>query len=319
MERIQEICNLLIYTEIPYRKNLNLDKSIKFGCEIEFENAPKNKVKERLSNLKLLQEWYLDEEWTVEVDYNSIIYGGELVSPKLRDNIQSWRQLKAACNIIKKEFGLIKGSSAGHIHVDASILKDNKEYILNFVALWTVYEHVIYRFAYGEEEEPRKSLENYASPVAPYLYNALYDVYSCLDRITNLYYFLSGYGSLDSYRNGLDFFNCSKVNENQKNTIEIRCPNGSLNEVIWQNNINFFIKLMLYATSDNFDSDFIKQKLKSYKFKKLKDYSNIYLEDAIELSNLIFDKEEDRLYFLKQYLKINVYNKDLLLEKVKGK
>ena len=36
-------------------------------------------------------------------------------------------------------------------------------------------------------------------------------------------------------------------------TIEFRCPNGTLNEVIWQNNLNLFVHLLLYAKSNDFD------------------------------------------------------------------
>ena len=36
-------------------------------------------------------------------------------------------------------------------------------------------------------------------------------------------------------------------------TIEFRSSNGTLNEIIWQNNVNFFTKMLLSCASDNFD------------------------------------------------------------------
>ena len=79
---------------------------------------------------------------------------------------------------------------------------------------------------------------------------------------------------------------------------------GTLNEVIWQNNLNFFLSLMNYAkdgynnadweyyvnkANDNIDSDY--------------DYSELYLKDALELADLIFKTNQDKIDFLKQYVK----------------
>ena len=102
--------------------------------------------------------------------------------------------------------------------------------------------------------------------------------------------------------------NFTKVSEFGKkeegNTIEFSCPNGTLNEVIWQNNLNFFLSLMNYANdsynnvdweyyvnkgNDNIESDY--------------DYSELYLKDALELADLIFKTNQDKIDFLKQYVK----------------
>lgn len=84
----------------------------------------------------------------------------------------------------------------------------------------------------------------------------------------------------------------------------MRCPNGTINPIIWQNNINFFAKLFLYCSSDNFDKDFIDYKLTCLRNNLINyDYSNIYIDAILEFSNLIFSNEIDKLYFLKQYLK----------------
>ena len=96
----------------------------------------------------------------------------------------------------------------------------------------------------------------------------------------------------------------SLVKKKEGNTIEFRCPNGTLNEVIWQNNLNFFLSLMNYTKdgynnvdyeyyvnkgNDNIDSDY--------------DYSELYLKDALELVDLIFKTNQDKIDFLKQYVK----------------
>ena len=73
---------------------------------------------------------------------------------------------------------------------------------------------------------------------------------------------------------------------------------------------------MLYAANDNFDNKFIDEKLKSFERRDLVDYREIYFDDAIELSNLIFNDELDKLYFLKQYLKVNELNFETIKTKV---
>ena len=137
-----------------------------------------------------------------------------------------------------------------------------------------------------------------------------------INKETNLYFLISNCATnLNALGNGLNFGHCNGANIDDKNTIEFRCPNGTLSHIIWQNNINFFVKLLLYCRSNNFDIDFINKKMKNYEVKKLEQYSDIYLDDAIELSDLIFDNELDKMYFLKQYLKINKYNFETIKQK----
>lgn len=104
----------------------------------------------------------------------------------------------------------------------------------------------------------------------------------------------------------LNFTNvCSFGKKEEENTIEFRCPNGTLNEVIWQNNLNFFLSLMNYAkdgynnadweyyvnkANDNIDSDY--------------DYSELYLKDALELADLIFKTNQDKIDFLSNMLNL---------------
>ena len=51
--------------------------------------------------------------------------------------------------------------------------------------------------------------------------------------------------------------NFKNIGSYEKDTIEFRCPNGTLNPVIWQNNINLFVHLLEYAKSPDFNYDVI--------------------------------------------------------------
>lgn len=90
-----------------------------------------------------------------------------------------------------------------------------------------------------------------------------------------------------------------------ENTIEFRCPNGTLNPIIWQNNVNFFIKLLTYCKGSYFDNEIIdkRHEINLDIYNNLELYNEIYLNQALELCDLIFTNNTDKVYFLKQYLK----------------
>lgn len=94
----------------------------------------------------------------------------------------------------------------------------------------------------------------------------------------------------------------SLVLKNNKNTIEFRSPNGTLEPVIWQNNINFFTKMLIYCKSGDFDEDIVEKRLE-FNNQDLYLYRQIFLTQALELTDLIFDNNLDKIYFLRQYLK----------------
>lgn len=314
---MNSIIDNVVDTNIPYRKKLNFDKNITFGTEIEFENASYDKVEEVLNLNQNLHNWDLVHDGSVDFTYEGKIYGGEVVSPILTDLVDTWKNLKAVCKLIKNNIGFTNEKAGSHIHIGINVFEGNKKYLLNFIKLWISYEHVIYRFAYGEKDYPRKLLCEYAAPCAYRLSECLLEINNKKDfsfsNTIDYIYDVSEMGICLGY--GLRF-NSSTRRIISKDTIEIRCPNGTLNEKIWQNNINFFTQLMVYSASDNFDEELINKRVQNYKYIYIDDYQNIYLEDALELANLIFTEEEDKLYFLKQYLKINNENYQKIKQKI---
>lgn len=327
MLTIEQLCSELCCMNIQYREKIDVQNNIKFGTEIEFENACYLDVSLMIQNKKKLSNWHLKGDATVNTYYEGKTYGGELTSPILHDTKQSWGQLKTACKLLRRNLALIQGRSGAHIHIDSGILKDDENLILNLVKLWMAYEHIIYRFSYGDEDKPRKMVKRYASPLAPF-YNIFLTAYSInpnnydymltnikLNKSNKLYYLLSNIYDFGAIRGGICFNHCKGISDDELNTIEIRCPNGTLNHITWQNNINFFTKLFMYCASPNFDKEFIDNKNVMYEYKNLEQYSEIYFSDAIELADLIFDNELDKMYFLKQYLKINQNNFEIVKEK----
>ena len=97
--------------------------------------------------------------------------------------------------------------------------------------------------------------------------------------------------------------NPSKFSTN--NTIEFRCPNGTLEPVIWQNNVNLLVNILNYSKSNTYDDDTIskRREINGDKYYELEWYNQIYLVQALELCDMLFDNNLDKVYFLRQYLK----------------
>lgn len=292
---IEELRNYII----NYRDTLNIPNSITFGTEIEVcsknirYKEKLNKELIKLNNLSLNNQWYFDIE-------KNIPFCTEFVSPILTDSKDTWINLKKVCDVLKNNNALVTNSTGGHIHFGMQILCNNLDAWMNFIKLWAVYENVIYRFSYGEYERERKMIEIAAKPISSKFFNAYSHLneknISVKELIMKLY---SGYKT-----GAIGIYNYSpKYKKNS--TIEIRCPNSSTEEAIWQNNINFFYHLLKYCSSSNFNHEVIDKRI--YDILGIQNdlslYREIFMEQAIELADLIFGNNLDKLNFLRQYLK----------------
>ena len=101
----------------------------------------------------------------------------------------------------------------------------------------------------------------------------------------------------------VEYFRCNEFHDG--NTIESRAANTSLEAAIIQNYINLLIKVFDYCKSEEFDIDIVKKRheLIKDKYSDILWYDEVYLEQSLEFSDLVFKNNIDKLYFLKQYLK----------------
>lgn len=292
---LQELIDLLDNYYLEIRSSLGFDDNITFGVEIEVENAKTESIKRELSR------YLLSDEWQVKRD-GSLSNGAEIISPILRDEEDNWKDLWAACNVLSS-YSKIGDNAGGHIHIGTQIIGDNVNAYLNLLKLWSVYENIIFRFTYGDFLRDRPCLAKYGEPMTKDFwryYNKFKDEnFSFLNMIQFL--------SRNRYH-AINFCNVNKYCPGEirpRNTIEFRCPNGSTNPVIWQNNINLFVKLLNYAKNEKYNDDLITERHNLYlnKFANLKWYGEIFLDEALEFCDLIYDNNFDKIYFLRQYLK----------------
>ncbi len=306
-EELQRLIVLLDELTIKLRKNLGLNKNNTFGIEIEVEKA---KIPDIINELKTSYK-RIDEknifskdtvEWTLKYD-GSLDRGLEIVSNPLIDEEIKWNQIKEICELINPWCEIGKNSSI-HVHIGAQILGDDTKAWLNFCAFWSTYENVIYRFLYGDFLTGRPSITEYAEPISENLWQDYEEMIT--NKEINLKEIISRI-SYNKYKAvnflNVDYLHCNEFQE--KNTIESRGSNTSLEAAIIQNYINLLIKIFEYCKSKDFDIDIVKKRHEQIKDKinDIKWYDEVYLEQSLEFSDLVFKNNIDKLYFLKQYLK----------------
>ena len=297
---LQEFLILLDEYYLELRNSLGIDKLITFGFELEFENLKisKNELNSNLENI------FGDNRYYVKCD-STLYEGGEIATPVLVDDENNWKEINTVCEIVR-DYATIGRHAGGHIHVGTQALGSKKEAWLNFAKLWATYENIIYRFCYGKFVNGRDTLDRFAMPVS----NEFYHKYKYLKSKEDFGVREVIIKLTDERRKAVNLNNVNTFSlddEKIRNTIEFRCPNGTLDEVIWQNNLNLFVKILNYARSDKFDHDIIARRHDInnvlHIYDNLELYNEIYIDQALEFSDLIFDNNLDKIYFLKQYIK----------------
>lgn len=293
----KDLKEILYYMKDYYlilRNRLGFNDDVTFGLELEFENANKGEIVNLLNMTKLNKEWFFKND-------GSLNNGSEINSPILKDTYKSWNDLKKVCNIVSS-FASISLNSAGHIHIGTQVIGGKINSWLNFIKLWSTYENVIFRFLYGEFLTPRPKITNYASPMMI----QLMEDYAKLNLESNLQTKDIVNQIRHRRRQAINFYNVHNFDKiTLKNTIEFRSPNGTLDPVIWQNNLDLLVNILLYSKSDDYNDDIVSRRKyeNEYKYLDIKTYNEIYLDQALELCDMLYSNNYDKIYFLKQYLK----------------
>lgn len=299
---------------LNYRNSLNIPINVTFGIEIEYLGANPRMVDFYVD--EIMREWYFLCDWESKRELN-LPGGGEVVSPIMTDNKNTWNEIKNICQFLKNNKSLVTLSAGGHIHVGASILTCDYNVWRRFFKLYTIFEDVLYRFCYGDKINGRENIQFFAKPIGDILLFKM----SQLNRGRKLSDIKDFY-PCDTREYGLNLKNVNfdDITDKIGNTIEFRFPNATIEEVIWQNNINVLVKLLLAALNSNLDENFLDYLLEdmdeqAYTGNMVYDYKNINFRKALLFVDLVFDNTVDKIYFLKQYFKNfqNTQEKDLVL------
>ena len=280
---------------IEYKDKLS-NINIPFGCEIEFENILYDNIKNNIKEQIQFKDWTLSYDPSLDNAYHTYdLMGGELSSPILSDNENTWINIKNICQFLRENGACNTELSGGHIHFDNSLFKDNYVSLLRLVKLWSIYEDIIYRISMNFDTNIRYGIYTYAIPVGIKYKKILNSSY-----VNDFKTLLSVLKISKNY--GLSFFHFS---DKDYNTIEFRTPNGSINEVVWQNNINIFMHLLNTCLDNNKDWDYIDYLLKNYNNLEyeIDNLTKLKIDKAKEFGDFIYSCDEYKLDFMKQYIK----------------
>jgi len=293
--RGNDLRDLLLYVQsrlLEYRDLLGLPANVTFGLELEYENFSKHEVDTFIKDN--FKNWKSASESTVSA-------GGEIKSPVLYDNVKSLEDLKLICNFLRENNAKAFRRAGGHIHVGCHVLGDDWDAWLCFFTLYAAYEHILFRFFYGDKINPRDTIETYAFPIGKLLSQQILRSKGQKEsKVASIIDCFNSKNRALNFRN----VNLERINEVlNKNTIEFRAPNGTVYEIIEQNNVNVCTKMLVTAKKKVVDIDYLNYKLKHPINYGGSEYREICLKDALEFVDLVFDNNLDKVYFLRQYLK----------------
>lgn len=206
--------------------SLQLPQNMTIGMEIECEG--KNSA-----NIDIIKEPI--EGWTSKLD-NSLIEGVEVVSPILTNTEENIKNIYRICNVLNGVGQAVSSRCGAHIHVGADYLKSVDAYI-NFLEIWGNNEKIIYEISNSIDSIPRDIAFEYAEPLSKKIWQAIknkeIDIYP---NITTKEFIEQLKKIQDTRKHGLNLLNI----DDEKNTIEFRLSNGTLEPNIWIENANLF-------------------------------------------------------------------------------
>lgn len=314
---IRELLELVKNFNYEYLDSVNLPNNLHFGIEIEFERGMQNAIKTYMINEYNAVETKKSDykKWNISNDA-SLYNGMELSSPILTDEKNTWIEIKDICEMLNRSKAVATHRTGAHVHFNFSYLKDNYKNLIRLIELYTVYENILIKFGYGHTGKPRQNLFTYAKPIGQEIKSKLLCIMESKNWNDLCIWMPYHKHSSINFKN----INWENIENDNKNTIEFRSANGTVDYSIWQNLVNTYGHLIKSCTNLTFDDEFIKYKIKTFYYKNCHDeqfYNKVYLREALELVDTIFDNDYDKLMFLKNYINNNEI--DELMKKINQK
>ena len=207
---------------------ITLPGQMTIGVEIESEGlASREEIEKIIENLLKERTWELSSDIT-------LINGTEAISPILRKDIAS-HEIYTVCNALYSLGQETSERCGGHIHIGADYLTDLQDW-KNLRNIWNNTEKILYIISNRKGEIPREEVLKYAKPISGKDESKQKTIN--LESESDLENFIAGIKKIQGDR--FSAINYVNVGEEEKNTIEFRLPNGTLDPTTWIENINLF-------------------------------------------------------------------------------
>jgi len=206
-------------------KKLNLPNDMTIGMEIECEGI----------SSEILLDIFDYGDWSARGD-GSLENGIEIVSPILHPTEKDSEEIYTVTNILNSTGQYISDKCGGHVHIGAKYLTSVQSY-MNLMELYCNNEKAIYAMCNEANEAPRNGIPKYASPISGKMQQAIENGTINLEDENSLGQFIKELKDMQGDRySGINFMNIN----NNKNTVEFRLANGTINPKMWIENANLF-------------------------------------------------------------------------------
>ena len=235
-----KIYKQLKFNKVEYKRTMKVPPDMTVGIEIESLGLISKTIEDKV---ELLEGWQSKKEHTVTAKKS---FGVEVISPVLKGKDEdNTFQIQRICEMLRNSGQFINDTCGGHIHVGANYLKTAEAY-KRLLEIWYNSEKVLYTISNKAGEIPREFVVGYAIPVSNDFISDFED--GKCDKVvkeTNLTKLKSALVTKQTVRyDGLNFRNLFNKN---KETIECRIPNGTLDPDTWVENINLFCGVVAAA------------------------------------------------------------------------
>ena len=214
------------FTKIP---PITLPGQMTIGVEIESEgSASRKEIADTMKKSADMGNWELKDD-------GSLTNGIEVVSPILRSSGTSIYEIYRVCSTLYSLGQTTSERCGGHIHIGADYLTDLQDW-KNLRTIWNNTEKILYVISNRKGEIPRAGVLGYAQPISGKDESKQKTIN--LENESDLENFIAETKIIQGTRySGINYVN---VGEEEKNTIEFRLPNGTLDPTTWIENINLF-------------------------------------------------------------------------------
>lgn len=237
-----------------YRNSIGTCDKYTFGTELEFAGVTLDRLAGifKKASLPVSYElnhkwgkptydvWYLDTDSTVTKYVMGCAIGGELSSRIFTDQASTWEEIRSVCETLTGASATINPTCSNHIRVCLSSIKNKPQFFEVFSKLFAILENELSLFFMGEDYLVRDTQKDYSRPLKGHLLEYI----NTVNFQDPKEYFFEMRNARSGY---LLFTNRDAINLNdfyEKQLMEIRYPNGTLNPQTIQNNINFILKLI---------------------------------------------------------------------------
>ena len=282
---------------------LNIKNDITIGFEIEFDKLEYDKFKTLMLIIEKEdnQIYNLIKDWKVEKEL-SLPEGAEVVSPILRNYINSWKQLKCMLEIVKNAKTSLNEKCGGHIHIGADILSYDSKKWNYFWKMCSISQPILYKIANEEGKIIRKSSVKFAKQNQDMFNNLIKNGGVNIKGEEDLKLLVKQFCTDKNVA-----INLKNVGTSYKNTIEFRISNQTFNFEEVVNNARLYLKMV--------DTSVRMVDEKGYKEKEFNKFLNNSMSEKdllINFLNVIFEDYNEKKIYIKRWEKIkdnDIYKK----------